>query len=69
MTLTDLAAKHNIDPESAKAFLRELLDVQEIVAYVDSTHKALLKAGNTATVLGFRIDKYDTPLIARPELD
>lgn len=29
MTLTQLAQKHNLEPESAKAFLREWLDMQK----------------------------------------
>ena len=28
MTLTQLAQKHNLEPESAKAFLKEWLDMQ-----------------------------------------
>ena len=35
MTLPQLAKKHNIDPESAKAFLREWLDAQDVYGYVD----------------------------------
>lgn len=29
MTLTKLAKKHNLEPESAKAFMREWLDMQK----------------------------------------
>lgn len=29
MTITQLAQKHNLEPESAKAFLREWLDMQK----------------------------------------
>lgn len=33
MTLTSLAQKHNLDPESAEAFLREWFDSQTVIAY------------------------------------
>jgi hypothetical protein len=35
MTLTSLASKHNIDHESAKAFLREWLDMQRVRGYLN----------------------------------
>lgn len=35
MTLTQLAQKHNLEPESAKAFLREWLNMQNVWGYMD----------------------------------
>jgi hypothetical protein len=74
MTLTQLAQKHNLEPESAKAFLREWLDMQQTKAYL----KTWNSVGN-ASMGRKRVDLSPecelwlenmfpeiTPLIARP---
>lgn len=58
MTLTQLAQKHNLEPESAKAFLREWLDAQELQGYIDDNGD--LWDANV------RVLPEDRPLIARP---
>lgn len=83
MTLPDLAAKHNIDPESAKAFLREWLDMHPVIAYgVESignadtdtamfyTHSFFTaKSRENILIDDGWMDVKTIPLIARPELD
>lgn len=80
MTLTQLAQKHNLEPESAKAFLREWIDTQTVIAYgVESmgnpdtetamfyTH-SFVGAKNRENILiddGW-LDVKTIPLIARP---
>ena len=56
MTLTQLAQKHNLEPESAKAFLREWLDSQDVHGYVGSIGGLYRQAPPWSA----------TPLIARP---
>lgn len=57
MTLAQLAKKHHLDPESAKAFLKEWLDSQEIEAIKD-------RYGNVISADVSMWDT-DTALIAR----
>lgn len=59
MTLTQLAQKHNLEPESAKAFLREWLDMQRIRGYLN-------RIGSFKEADSTYVFKNDTPLIARP---
>lgn len=72
MTLTQLAQKHNIPPESAKAFLREWLDMQPVTAMLEQVHpnsKPRLIEKSLADhwiELGVPASIFRTPLIARP---
>lgn len=83
MTTTQLAQKHNLEPESAKAFLREWLDMQNVIAYgVESmgnpdTETAMFythsKVGASHRVQlledGGWLDVMVIPLIARPNME
>lgn len=36
MTITELSIKHGIEPEKAREFLREWLDMQDVIAYTST---------------------------------
>lgn len=67
MTLTELSKKHNLEPESAKAFLMEWLDMQKVVAY-QSTCRAFQakELENYDLSIWKAYDKMFCELIARP---
>lgn len=64
MTLTSLAAKHNIDPESAKAFLREWLDMQTVIGCAFGKDQHITKGYNLDSNKAMGFDSV-LPLIAR----
>lgn len=64
MTITQLAQKHNLEPESAKAFLRDVLDMQPVVQYSGKLGSFTCYADSPDKFMKNTTDV--TPLIARP---
>ena len=75
MTITQLAKKHNLDPESAKAFLREWLDMQPCLAYEFRSHELLpfeypsKEYAESFMKVGLKRIAFGRELIARPDLE